>query len=55
MTMCCAQVCDVNSLVPYLNVINCDIWEGNVTTRGEILIEHIHFPVLWNIREGVTL
>ena len=41
MTTRCMQECDMNSLVDYFNAIVHGIWEGIVTTRREISIEHI--------------
>ena len=42
-------------LVDFFNVKTYDIWEGNVTTRREILTKHIHAWGCRVMREGVTL
>ena len=35
------RMCGLSSLMNYFLVNACDIWEGNVTTRREVQIEHI--------------
>ena len=46
------QACGLISLVDYFNVKACDIWEGNVTTRREILTEHICSPNMLGYKRG---
>jgi len=53
MTTRCVQPCGMNSMVKYFNVKTYDIWEGNVTTKRKIWIEHIRSLEFWIIREGV--
>ena len=48
------RVRGLNSLVDYFNVRTHDIWEGNVTTRREILPKNICSSWFQDIREGVT-
>ena len=55
MTALCVLVCGLNPLVVYLNVETHDIWERNMTTRGEIQAENFRSLKMWDIREGVTL
>jgi hypothetical protein len=44
------------SWVDYVNVITCDVWEGNVTARRDIYIECIYLlGFFWDVGEGVTL
>jgi hypothetical protein len=47
--------CGLISLVDYIKVITCDVWEGNVTTRRDVLNEHICSLLFQDIREEVTL
>jgi hypothetical protein len=49
------RVCGLKSLVDYFNVKTCDVWEVNVTTRREILIEKICSLGFKDIREGLTI
>ena len=53
--MWCVWVYDVNSLVDWLNVKTCDIWEENVTIRKEVKTEHILSIGFRDIIEGVSL
>ena len=55
MTMRCVRACGLNSLEDYFNIRALDIWEENVTTRQEILTEHVCSLGFWDVREGVTL
>ena len=41
LTIWCVRACDLNPLMDYYNVKIHDIWERNVTTRRDILTEHI--------------
>ena len=49
----CERECGLKSLVDYLDVEACDMWEGNVTRRGEVYTERICSPGFWDIREGM--
>ena len=53
-TMWCVRAC-WNSLMDYLNVKYCDIWEENVTTRRDTWSKKICSLGCHDIREGVTL
>ena len=48
------RACGLNLLVEYFDVEACNIWEGYVTQGRGVLIEHIRFLGLWDIKEGVT-
>ena len=50
--MWCVRACGLISLVDDCNVKACDIWEGNVTTRREILTEHICSPNMLGYKRG---
>ena len=51
----CERECGLRSLADYLDVKSRDVWEGNVTRRGEIYIEHIRSLGFRDIIEGVTI
>ena len=55
MTTWYVGVCGLHSLVGYFNVGTHDIWEGHVTTRRGIQIEHIRSLGFWDIRKGTIL